>query len=363
MTRTRQVTTEIDGFSSTREEPYEAWEAVRPREWDDIILRGVTGVIIGFASTAVVATAASVGGLLTSLMPTPVALLAGAGFSGAWMACVGFEWLERVDPKRGRAAQVAGWVFLLLSMGATFTYGHTLDKPWAGVGGACVDLIAKGLLALLMHFHRVPLDEDLALWVTKREQHMAGKTLLGKRILRLNRMAAYQRAVGAREYEAADALMSSVTMTRTVEEGPEQPGPAPLPAPAAPAAPIQIVPAQVVVPQQPAAPAPPVIPAPAAPQAPNHFVPPVPPVPPADDQTGGGAEPSQAPVPPVADINRPAIAAICRATIQSNPAVTDAELVALVLTYGHEDKPSLADTVRRSAQRIDPSRKATAATG
>ncbi|MFD6935266.1 hypothetical protein ACFWAP_03790 [Streptomyces goshikiensis] len=358
--RFRLHETEIDGVRSTRRVGYDHWEPVPPREWDELILRGVTGVAIGFTAIAVAGGTASLGGLLTPLVPTAVAYFMGSVFAIAWLYCLAIEYLNRTTPDRARPAMFAGWFFLLLSMGAVFAYGHTLNQPWAGGFGAAVDLVAKAAWWLLLREYAVPLDPDVANWVEEQEQKLAGRALLAARVRCLNRRAAYQQAVGGREYEAASAILASAETTRqSLPEASAEP----VRAPAAP----QVPPAQVViarvepevVPTQPAAPVVPPVVSPVVP----HFVPPVPPVPPADEQTGGGAEEPQTPVPPVADITRPAIAAICREAIKTNPAVTDAELVAQVLAYGHEDKPSLADTVRRSAQRIDPARKATAATG
>ncbi|KPI33334.1 hypothetical protein OV450_1422 [Actinobacteria bacterium OV450] len=388
VTRHRMVTTEINGIASTREVPYESWEPVPPKEWDEVILRGATGVILGFAGIAAIGTSASVGGLLATLVVEPIAYMCGVMFTGAWLTCVAFQWLDRVDPERARVAERAGWFFLALSMGATVAYGHTLNALWAGIVGAAIDLIAKGLLLLLIRYHRVPLDADLAHWVTEREQAIASKSLLGKRIARLNRMAAYQRAVGGREYEAASAMLDGATVTRTVVEdtaasSPEL-GPVIQAVPVQAAPPVPAAPAPVVVPVAPTASAVPVVPAapapvvaPAAPVVPNYIAAPVPTVPvapvvpsvPVTSQTApqapaaaapatGGGTAAQSPVPAVTPIGRPNIATICRAGIAANAKVTDAELLAMVLAAGHEDRPTLADTVRRSAQRIDPDRKA-----
>ncbi|KPI33333.1 hypothetical protein OV450_1421 [Actinobacteria bacterium OV450] len=65
---------------------------------------------------------------------------------------------------------------------------------------------------------------------------------------------------------------------------------------------------------------------------------------------------------PAADAVLPTIASVCRNAIQADPHVTETELLILVLEAGHEDVPRLADTVRRTALRIDPTRKARATT-
>lgn len=345
----RSATTEIDGIPSTRREPYDGWEPVPPREWDELILRGVTGIAITFTAIAVIGGTASLGGLLDPLVPAVIAYGMGSVFAIAWMYCLGIEWLNRTAPDRARPAKIAGWFFLLLSMGAVAAYGHTLNQPWAGGFGACVDLVAKGSWWLLLREYAVPLDAGVAFWVDEQEQKLAGRALLAARVRRLNRRAAYQRAVGGAEYQAADAILGRAEAARSLPEAATEPAPEPVPVPApAPAAPVAPPAAPVAPPVPPAAPpAVPVVPAASAPVTPptdaGSSVPPV------------GEQ--EAPVPPVAEIGRPAIAAICRTEIGKDVEVSDAALVAAVLAAGHPDKPNLADTVRRSAQRVDPTRK------
>ncbi|MGW3735179.1 hypothetical protein [Streptomyces sp. NPDC005148] len=301
VTRHRQETTVIDGVPSTRRVPYDAWEPVPPREWDEMILRGVTGLTVGITLIAVVATTASVGGLLSKMVPEPVAYGMGFVFIAAWLSCLAWEWLSRINPEQAQPARVAGWVALAISMGAVFTYGHTLNQPWAGGFGSCIDLLSKGLWALLIRHHAVPLDEGVAHWVTEQEQKLAGRELLSARLLRLNRNAAYQRAVGGREFQAADAILNSAETTRVLDAS--------------------------------AAPAPPVVP---------------------EEKKKEQEEP----VSPVTEIDRLSIAAVVRTVIANNRKVSDADLVTAVKEAGHPDRPNLADTVRRTALRVDPSRKA-----
>lgn len=307
--RHREVTTVLEGIPSTREVPYDAWEPVPPREWDEAILRGVVTVAVLFTVIAVVATTASVGGLLSAMVPAPIAYGMGVVFTLSWVCCLAIEWLNRVNPARAKAARNAGLGALALSMGAVFLYGHTLGLPEAGIVGACIDMLAKGSWWLLINHHAVPLDDGVAHWVTEREQELASRELLSGRLARLNRRTAYQRAVGGTEFQAATAILNSAQASRGLPAPAEAPGAAPAPNPA-PAT------------------------APAAP-----------------------AGEQQAPVLPVAEITRPPIAVIVRKGIEADETVSDADLYAAVLAAGHPDRPSLADTVRRSAQREDPSRK------
>jgi hypothetical protein len=331
--RFRLETTVIDGIPSTRPVPYRVWEPQPPREWDDVILRALTAIAVGFLMVAVVATAASIGGLLSTMVPKLVAYGMGAMFTLAWIYCLGIEWLNRVAPERARPAMVGGWIALLISMGAVYTYGNTLGHQEAGVVGAFIDLLAKGSWWLLLRHHAVPLSEGVAHWVTDREQQLAGRALLGTRIARLNRRAAYQAAIGGREFEAASAILTAA-----------EPNPAAVTAPAP----------QVAVP----------VPAPVAPPVDPPVVPPTTPVqaaavpPPTAPVSAPGDENEQAETAPVRQISLPSFAQICRDEIAADRKVTDAALRTAAIAAGHPDKPSLLDTLRRTAQRIDPSRKA-----
>ncbi|MCX4550552.1 MULTISPECIES: hypothetical protein [unclassified Streptomyces] len=343
VTRHRTQTTVIDGIPSTRQVPYAGWEPVPPREWDDLILRGVTGVAIGFTGIAVVAGTASLGGLLDPLVPSVVAYSMGSVFALAWLYCLGIEWLNRTAPGRARPAKVAGWVAVVISMGAIAAYGHTLHQQWAGGFGAGIDLLAKGSWWLLLREYAVPLDADVAHWVDDQEQKLAGRALLAGRVRRLNNRAAYQRAVGGAEFQAADAILTRAETTRSLPETAAEHAPEPAPARAPAPAPASPLDPSV---------APPVVP-PASPAGPQTTAP-APPVAPAVSQ---GREEQKAPVPPVTQITRQSIAAICRKEIADNPKISDADLVTAVKMAGHPDRSKLPDTVRRTALRIDPNRR------
>ncbi|WP_327415445.1 hypothetical protein [Streptomyces sp. NBC_01233] len=363
----RTETTVIDGVPSTRRVPYDGWEPVPPREWDDLILRGVTGVAIGFTAVAVAGGTASLGGLLDPLVPSLVAYGMGSVFAVAWMFCLAIEWLNRTAPDRARPARIAGWFFLLLSMCAVAAYGHTKDALWAGAFGACVDLVSKGSWWLLMREYAVPLDAGVAHWVQDQEQKLAGRALLGARVRRLNRRAAYLRAVGGAEFQAADAILSSAEAARSSLPAPAaEPTPAPVAAPA-PAPVVAEVPAAPVV--QPPAPAP--VPAPVVAPAPPVTIsaPSVPSVPPVEEQgeeqqapAAAPAAPAAAPVPPATapSVQPPAIHAVggpfksdtIRAALAQDPDITDEALIKLVDdTHGQDDANKT--TVPRTRRRIE----------
>ncbi|MFV5995414.1 hypothetical protein ACNPQM_24005 [Streptomyces sp. NPDC056231] len=121
ITRYRSETTVIDGVPSTRRVAYDDWEPVPPREWDEMILRGVTGLAVVVTLIAFAGTTASAGGLLSHMVHGVFAYGMGLVSTSVWVACLAVGWLLRIDPDRARAAKVAGWAALLISMGAAFT--------------------------------------------------------------------------------------------------------------------------------------------------------------------------------------------------------------------------------------------------
>ncbi|WP_106518178.1 hypothetical protein, partial [Streptomyces sp. 111WW2] len=237
-TRWRTVATVIDGVPSTHEEPYEVDVPIPPKDWDDVIVRGVTGLAVVVTAFAFVGTSASVGGLLDRTLPAVIAYGLGLVYTATWLGCLGLEWVEgRIDPKRARPARWAGWATLVISMGAVYVYGHNLGQPWAGAAGACIDLWAKSLWKLLMRRHQVRLPRGVANWVLDQEQKAAGRTLVARALNRLDQRAAYERAVGGREYQAAQAALTAPEATAL--PGPDTSGQRP-----APTAPVPTRPAQ-----------------------------------------------------------------------------------------------------------------------
>ncbi|MCY0957692.1 hypothetical protein [Streptomyces sp. H27-H5] len=373
VTLQRLETTEIDGVPSTRVVEYVGWEPVPPRDWDEVALRGVTWVAVGFTVVAMGGGTASIGGLLKPMVPAVFAYGMGSCFAVAWLFCTAIEWRNRTVPERGRPAKFAGWFFLLLSMAAVLAYGHTLKQPWAGGFGASIDLIAKGSWWLLLREYAVPLDAGVAHWVQEQEQKLAGRALLSARVRRLNRRAAYQRAVGGAEYQAADAILSGTEAARhslpTQAAAPVvQTSTTPAAAPVAPVAAAPVV--QVSAPAAaPAVPAPaPVVHTPAPAQVLATPVPPVPavtvqtfeqPVPaaPAPAATPAAAT---APVPPATAPQSPALHAVggpfksdtIRAALAAQPDITDEALIQLVVA-AHGEDPANKTTVPRTRRRIE----------
>ncbi|MGW2951568.1 hypothetical protein [Streptomyces eurythermus] len=261
----REETTVIDGITSTRKVPYTGWEPVPPRDWDDLILRGVTAVTLGVTGLAVIATTASVGGLLVRLIPGELAYAVGVVFTATWLCCHGVEWLQMMSGREAWTARIAGWAALAISMGAVITYGHTLDQTAAGVIGGSIDLLSKGLLTLVMGLYRVQLDPGPAHWLREQEQRLSSKAYLAVKLRRINRHAAYLRAVGGREVDVAEAITQRTETPVMLSATVQQPAPTPTAQATLPVPPVPSGPA----PQPAQVPATVLAPAPTAPAAPT----------------------------------------------------------------------------------------------
>ncbi|MEW2568381.1 hypothetical protein [Streptomyces sp. NPDC047070] len=348
-TRYFQETTTIDGIPSTRNVPYEVDVPVPPKDWDEVILRGVTFLAMGVTGLASIGTTASVGGQLHEILHPAIAYGVGLVFTATWLACVGLEWVAKTDPGRAKAARNTGWLMLILSMAAVFSYGYDHEQPVAGAVGACLDLAAKGLWALVIHTHRVPLRPGVAHWLREREEQEAGKALLATRVSRLNRNAAYQEAVGGREYRAAAAIVTTAA------------APAALPAPDVSGQMSVQVP---VPPEPPVPPRPPVSGQPSGQSGPT----PAPSAPQPQAAPSGQAAPvsgQPVPVAQVPSVTPPAaqsgmqlvggsIAGTVRGLLAKHPEwEEDTHLDDLVQAVAavHGELPKLQDTVRRSRDR------------
>ncbi|MEW2068415.1 hypothetical protein [Streptomyces sp. NPDC007346] len=363
VTRFRLETTTINGVAETEEVPYTAWEPVPPRDWDGLILRGATCVAVGVSLIAVTSTAASVGGLLDKLILAPIAYGVACIFSVSWLVCQALEYVARLEPERARKARRAGWLFLLVSMGAVVAFGVDKGEPIAGGVGAVVDLIAKGLCVLVLEQHAVPLSRGVSHWLRRRKEKITADAAVTGHRQRLDRTAAYNRAVyGASELAATEAI------TSVVEAPVLQPGPAvsgqgtllsgqPVSVPAAPAAPAPVpAPAPAVIAPSylpvspPAAPLAPPVPPVASPQP--QPVPARPAPEPEPEEPAAVDESKLEPTP-----LRAGIAQTVRDITTKTPTISDADLVVEVRAIVG-DRPQLADTVVRTRRREDKKKAA-----
>ncbi|MEW2631624.1 hypothetical protein AB0903_08185 [Streptomyces sp. NPDC048389] len=365
VTRHRVETTTINGHPEMEEVPYTAWEPVPPRDWDGMVIRGVTIGAVGVTLLATTSTAASIGGLLDKTVPAPVAYSAAVVFTVPWLACQGVEYVLRREPDRARKARIAGWFLLLISMATVVAYGIDKGEPVAGAAGAAVDLMSKGMWVLVLSLHAVPLSAGVANWLRRRKEKITANAVVANEIRRLDQHEAYMRAVFP-TFPAAEAIT-------TVVESPALQGGAPLsgmvsgpvpvvsapvsgqvPTPASAAAPV-VPPVSVPVPVPAPAPAPAPVPA-AAPVVPPATVP-APPVPPAAEAPVPPAPPVE---PPATDTARPPLRAVggpfksdtIAAALAANPQISDEDLIRLV-DASHGVDPKNVQTVPRTRRRIE----------
>lgn len=309
VTRYRSETTTIDGQPETQQVPYTVLEPVPPRDLDTIILRAVTGTAVAVTGLSIVGTTASVGGLLGHMVHPAIAFAVAGVFDAVWLACLGVEWLERLDPKRARPARIAGWIALAISMITVAAYGASLGEQVAGGAAASVGLLAKGLWWLVLRSYAVPLSDGTAFWLRRRREKIAASAAVSGHLRRMDQSAAYvQAAYGA---HLATRAIEVTTGSDTVPDTWSVPHPdtedsRPQPAPAQ---------------NTPPAPAPTPAPAPDPRQTPHlHAV--------------GG----------------PSIADTIRAALKDTPDIEDEDLLARVESVHGK---TLRETVRRTRKRIE----------
>lgn len=315
VTRFRLETTVINGEPEAREVPSCHWEPVPPRDWDDIIVRGVTCIAVGVTVLTIAGTTAAIGGLLHRVVPAAVSYGTALVFDLTWLASIGMEHVERWHPQRARAARIAGWVALLISMGSIVAFGGVMEQWAAGSVAAAVPLLSKGLWWLVLRTYSVPLSEGVAFWLSRRREKIHATMAVAGEIRRLDKHRAYLRAVyGQDAVAAAEIAAEPAQPLRTVEAVADtsgrpdsEPFGQPVPPPPAPP-PVQ-------------APAPAPSPAP----VPAPTVPTVAPV--------GGS-----------------IAATIRAELAKDKDISDEDLIDRVRAV-HGDGKSLADTVVRTRRR------------
>ncbi|MFI9026354.1 hypothetical protein [Streptomyces sp. NPDC053560] len=326
VTRTRPETTVIDGQAETREVEFDEWVPVPPRDWDLIVLRAVTAVAVVVTLLAVSGTTASIGGLLDTIVPALIAYSIAAIFDVSWLVCIAVEWLERFDPDRARIARNCGWVALGISMGTVIAFGHHHEETVAGIAGAAVSLLAKGLCALVLRYYAVPLSPGVAFWLRRRREKIAARMAVSAQLRRLNTFEAYAQAAFGPEANRAEAITTGQAGSLPSGQRPDN-ADTPVP-PVSGQVPAQPAPGQRPDTQDTAG----------------------------TDTSGQGQDSSAPPVPPVSPIAGGSIAATIRSELTKNPQISDDSLTARVAAV-HGERKNLAETVRRTRGRIETHKK------
>lgn len=174
-----------------------------PRDWDRIILGGVTAGAVAFLAVSVVWTAASVGALLSKAAPAPVAYSVAAGFDLVWIMCLGLDWVARYDRDRAATPRTAGMVFLLIAMAAVGVHGWQTGNAAVGIFGAMVSALAKGLWTVVLRYRGVELPEPVRDVLVQERAELGLELALAshqRQALRTRaQLAAYRVALGVPE--------------------------------------------------------------------------------------------------------------------------------------------------------------------
>nr|WP_240981170.1 protein transporter Sec31 [Streptomyces sp. N502] len=136
-----------------------------PRDWDRVVLSGVTAIAAIVLTASVVWSTASIGDLLALVVVAPAAYGAAVVFDLVWIACMAVEWLSRYDADRAALPRRAGHAALAVAMGAVATHGWLAGHLVIGIVGAVVSCLAKGLWTVLLRHQTPPLDERTRAWI------------------------------------------------------------------------------------------------------------------------------------------------------------------------------------------------------
>ncbi|MGW3191614.1 protein transporter Sec31 [Streptomyces ardesiacus] len=210
---TQYVPHTIDG--KTRMVPVQVDQQAPPRDWDRLVLNGVTGIAALVLTASVVWSTASIGDLLAHAVVEPAAYGAAVVFDLAWIACMAVEWLARYDGDRAALPRKAGHVMLVLAMLAVGAHGKVAGYWEIGLIGAAVSALAKGLWTVVLRHQTPPLDERTRAWI-QGELAEAGASLA---LIPVRRQL--QRAQGQ-----VDAERAAISGPDCGSADPDQSGPA-----------------------------------------------------------------------------------------------------------------------------------------
>ncbi|MDH6709772.1 hypothetical protein P3T27_006521 [Kitasatospora sp. MAA19] len=198
MTRLAQATRYVEHTVNgrTRLVPQDYAAPAAPRDWDQIILGGITTAAIGVGAGCIAWSTSSIGTLLAQAAPTPIAYGGAAVFDTLWIACLGLEWLARYEPAKAAAARSAGLLCLTIAVAALLVEGYTGHHLAAGIVGAFISIGVKRLWTLVLARHARRLDPLTQAWVEQEMDEVGGQLALAG----INRRLARDRAQIAAHY-------------------------------------------------------------------------------------------------------------------------------------------------------------------
>ncbi|XUZ24726.1 protein transporter Sec31 [Streptomyces sp. RMIT01] len=213
--RSRLVPHTIDGTTHLVLDRYKVDVPQPPRDWDRVVLTGVTAAaaVIGVAS--IVWSTASIGSLLALVVPlTAAAYAAALVFDLVWLSCMALEWLARYDQERAVLPRRAGYVALGIAMGAVGTHGWISGEFAIGCVAATVSGLAKVLWTVVLRHHAKPLDSHTQQWVDAERAKAGG---------RLAMVAVRRELTRAEQAVAAERAAISGASGDSPEAGPDHP--------------------------------------------------------------------------------------------------------------------------------------------
>lgn len=169
---TRDGKTHMTRQVSTVEQP------LPPRDWDQIVLAGVTGIAIAVGIGCIAWSTSAIGHLLAAAAHPAIAYGGAATFDLLWMTCLALEWLARYEPGKARGPMLAGLLGLAIAVGALVTEGALGGHLAAGIVGAAISVGVKALWALVLRHHAKALDPDTQQWVDLEMAEVGGELAL-----------------------------------------------------------------------------------------------------------------------------------------------------------------------------------------
>ncbi|MET9923436.1 MULTISPECIES: protein transporter Sec31 [unclassified Streptomyces] len=173
--RTRLVPHTIDGRTEMVLDRYTVDVPLPPRDWDRIVLTGVTAATAAIGTASVIWSTASIGDLLARSVPEPAAYAAAAVFDLVWLSCMALEWLARYDQERATLPRRAGYVALAIAMAAVGAHGWISGEVAIGFIGAAVSGLAKVMWTVVLRHHAKPLDPLTQQWVDQQRAKAGGR--------------------------------------------------------------------------------------------------------------------------------------------------------------------------------------------
>ncbi|NUO43755.1 MAG: protein transporter Sec31 [Streptomyces sp.] len=213
ITRERLVPHTLDGTTRMVPEEYTVDLPIPPRDWDQIGINVVTGIVTIALLGCMAFSTASIGDLLSRVVPRPAAYGAAALFDLAWIGCSIIEWLARYTPERATTARTGGYVALAVAMGAVASHGWLAGGVATGLVGAAASGLAKGLWAIVLDYQAAPLSKRDAAFFEQELSEAAvelARVPVRRRVIRA-------RALAAAERIALEADRGSVDPDRTDE--------------------------------------------------------------------------------------------------------------------------------------------------